>query len=103
MTNTPESDTMKTLKEICKENNAAISGFFSGYLQEKGRILFDNEAQLLATFNAWMAQQEPKQADHIECEEFYNICQAYRHARDNGDVGNAYEDLKQYIANLFKG
>ena len=38
--------------------------------------------------------------DDIECEEFYNICQAYRHAKDNGDASNAYNTLKQYIAEL---
>ena len=33
----------------------------------------------------------------IESEEFYNICQNYRHAQDFGQVVNAYEALIKYI------
>lgn len=33
----------------------------------------------------------------IESEEFYNICQKYRHAQDFGPAGNAYESLIQFI------
>jgi hypothetical protein len=58
MTNTPESDTMKTLTELAKEQGAEI--VFEGDDTSQipvGCIIFDNEAQLLATFNAWSAQQ----------------------------------------------
>jgi hypothetical protein len=61
MTNTPESDTMKTLTELAKEQGAIVADtsrqhYYERWL-DKGEIVFDNEAQLLATFNAWSAQQ----------------------------------------------
>jgi hypothetical protein len=58
MTNTPESDTMKTLTELAEENGADIILFdFDGSELKEAGISFDNEAQLLATFNAWSEQQ----------------------------------------------
>jgi hypothetical protein len=53
--NTPESDTMKTLTELAKDNGADI-----GTWDKSGNgitLLSFTEAQLLATFNAWSAQQ----------------------------------------------
>lgn len=59
MTNTPESDTMKTLTQISEENGADIIIFdLDGSELKEAGISFENEAQLLATFNAWSAQQE---------------------------------------------
>lgn len=38
----------------------------------------------------------------IESEEFYNICQNYRHAKDFGPAGIAYELLINYIEDYAK-
>jgi hypothetical protein len=57
MTNTPESDNMKTLTELAKEQGAGSASADYAALLFKGNILFQDEAQLLATFNAWSSQQ----------------------------------------------
>jgi hypothetical protein len=58
MTNTPESDTMKTLTQTAIEQGAIQPKRFEdfGTFNSKS-ILFHDEAQLLATFNAWSVQQ----------------------------------------------
>jgi hypothetical protein len=58
MTNTPESDTMKTLLQSAKDNGAYVTMSFDD--EDKlypSEITFHNESQLLATFNAWSVQQ----------------------------------------------
>jgi hypothetical protein len=57
MTNTPESDTMKTLLQTALDNGAMERDLYDERFQNA--IVFRTEAQLLATFNAWSAQQTP--------------------------------------------
>lgn len=48
---------MKTLKDCIQENGGEIRTRYDEVWVDDGSIIFDNEAQLLATFNAWQAQQ----------------------------------------------
>lgn len=54
--------------------------------------------------NVLLDKGEPQQkwvglvSTDIECLEFYDVCQNYRHSTDNDDVCNAYQQLKEYIA-----
>jgi hypothetical protein len=61
MTNSPESDTMKTLLQTAKENGASSH---IADVEITDHVII-NEAQLLATFNAWSAQQEQPLVDFI--------------------------------------
>jgi hypothetical protein len=40
--------------------------------------------------------------DELEDEDFYNRCQAYRHAPDDGTAGRNFELLKSYIRDYSK-